>query len=294
MFLGLDRRADIGDVLPPSSVNRTFQRRGRNAFNVSLGQSVADAAALAEGKVRDNLIAVGRIEEQLRRELLLGLLPHESTTPVGALTMPTKGELAQITATKRNISYLPRILGIDYAELSKRLLPFLEQLEGYASCIPRNAELGDILKENKPSSKVFQALIRWSFNTPQLKTIKTISDIVDSYSAKRQELTTTANQYLELVNRFLDDSGKHVEFDESGYLSISVEDVEGRKPIAWLSSGEAQIFVILTHLVFNPAAQAANVFIVDEPELSLHVQWQELFVPSVLEHFPIIPGHIRN
>ena len=48
------------------------------------------------------------------------------------------------------------------------------------------------------------------------------------------------------------------------------------------SSGEAQIFVILTHLSFNPSAKKANVFIIDEPELSLHVYWQELFVDSVI------------
>ena len=40
--------------------------------------------------------------------------------------------------------------------------------------------------------------------------------------------------------------------------------------------------MILTHLAFNPAAQQANVFIIDEPELSLHVQWQEIFVESVI------------
>jgi hypothetical protein len=39
--------------------------------------------------------------------------------------------------------------------------------------------------------------------------------------------------------------------------------------------------VILTHLFFNPAAQQVNVFLIDEPELSLHVQWQELFVDSI-------------
>jgi len=44
--------------------------------------------------------------------------------------------------------------------------------------------------------------------------------------------------------------------------------------------------VILTHLAFNPAATSANVFIVDEPELSLHVKWQEAFVPAIRKANP--------
>jgi predicted ATP-dependent endonuclease of OLD family len=46
------------------------------------------------------------------------------------------------------------------------------------------------------------------------------------------------------------------------------------------------LFLIITQLFFNPFAQEANVFIIDEPELSLHVQWQELFVSSVISANP--------
>jgi predicted ATP-binding protein involved in virulence len=53
-----------------------------------------------------------------------------------------------------------------------------------------------------------------------------------------------------------------------------------------LSSGEQQLVVILTHIAFNPAAQAANVLIIDEPELSLHVVWQEFFVDAIREVNP--------
>jgi predicted ATP-binding protein involved in virulence len=86
----------------------------------------------------------------------------------------------------------------------------------------------------------------------------------------------------------LKDSGKKVRFDENGYIWIVIESIEEDKLISSLSSGEAQIFVILTHLAFNPLAQGANVFIIDEPELSLHVQWQELFVDSIMSVNPNI------
>jgi len=53
-----------------------------------------------------------------------------------------------------------------------------------------------------------------------------------------------------------------------------------------LSSGERQLVVILTHLAFNPQARRANVLIIDEPELSLHLRWQELFVEAVTSAGP--------
>jgi predicted ATP-binding protein involved in virulence len=44
--------------------------------------------------------------------------------------------------------------------------------------------------------------------------------------------------------------------------------------------------VILTHLAFNNQAKRANVLIIDEPELSLHLRWQELFVDAVTAASP--------
>lgn len=106
-------------------------------------------------------------------------------------------------------------------------------------------------------------------------------DIVSSFNKQSEEAARPISNYLELVNKFLSDSGKQIIFDDAGTLAFKITGQSGLNPVTSLSSGEAQIFVILTHLCFNPAAHRTNVFIVDEPELSLHVQWQELFVESV-------------
>ena len=83
------------------------------------------------------------------------------------------------------------------------------------------------------------------------------------------------------VNNFLVDSEKQIAFVKPGYLRVVAPDGT-HHPIIALSSGERQIVVILTHMAFNRQAQLANMLIIDEPELSLHVRWQELFVREVL------------
>ena len=87
----------------------------------------------------------------------------------------------------------------------------------------------------------------------------------------------------------MEDSGKRIIFDQAGILRFTLEkaqeEPQKQHSVFSLSSGEIQLIVILTHLYFNPEVERANVFIIDEPELSLHVQWQEKFVDGITGGF---------
>lgn len=53
-----------------------------------------------------------------------------------------------------------------------------------------------------------------------------------------------------------------------------------------LSSGEKQIVVLMAYLAFKVERNGQRVYIVDEPEVSLHITWQERFVDALLEACP--------
>ena len=55
-----------------------------------------------------------------------------------------------------------------------------------------------------------------------------------------------------------------------------------------LSSGEKQIVTFFAYLIFGLQNTNQSLFIVDEPELSLHLYWQRLFVDTILEINPDI------
>jgi len=154
--------------------------------------------------------------------------------------------------------------------------------------IPEKTDIPELLRTDSSNTSVLDAVLGWSTNQTHLKRIKTISGTVASYNRRRAEILGPTTKYLTLVNRFLNDSGKSVSFNERGYISVLIEGADNDNPLDSLSSGESQIFVILTHLAFNPLAQEGNVFIIDEPEISLHVQWQELFVDSIISANPNI------
>ena len=72
-----------------------------------------------------------------------------------------------------------------------------------------------------------------------------------------------------------------------------------------LSSGEKQIIITFASLIFGLKGKGTGIFIVDEPEASLHLEWQNKFVPAILKtnkniqlifatHSPELIGEYRN
>jgi predicted ATPase len=291
MFLGLDRRArfDEASLRRPRFGIQRPRRGGRNIFGGSLARSLDDAAELAETRYRDALIESGRIAERLQKELLLGLLmvDENDNELTGGISVPSHDDLKEIAAVKRDLDALPQIFRLPSKEVKSRVLPFLNSLLETAAKIPAGSDLSKLSYSNEKDRDVTNAIFSWSANQSHLKRFKTISRIVAKYNEERTQALSTTTKYLALIKGFLKDSGKSVLFDDRGYLHVAIDGIEDPKSILSLSSGEAQIFVILTHLSFNPSAQK-NVFIIDEPELSLHVQWQEIFVDSLVSANPNI------
>ncbi len=55
-----------------------------------------------------------------------------------------------------------------------------------------------------------------------------------------------------------------------------------------LASGERQLLNMIGHLILNPDLRQSGVFMIDEPELSLHIAWQERFVDAITAANPNI------
>ncbi|WP_410469654.1 AAA family ATPase [Brevundimonas nasdae] len=287
MFLGLDRRPRFTVDERRRFSPWRYPKAGRHAVGPAHSRSLIDAADLAATSNRDALIMTGRISDELRRELLLSLL-SVSPEDYGNIVAPTSEEVAELGQIRKDLEAFPAIFKLPGDEVSLRVRPFLDALQSAADALPSGLNPQDVFSDSPPDQRLIAALVRWSANRSQLKRIRVISEVVAAYNERRRALQAPIQKYQALVNKFLCDSGKSIHFDEDGYIYVNVDGVVGRKDITSLSSGEAQIFVILSHLSFSGAASQANLFIVDEPELSLHVLWQEMFVDSVLEANPKI------
>lgn len=283
MFLGLDRRAKLGlDERRPGMAYRPRAVAGRQLARGMLGTSLNEAEDIVVDAFRDARMSASGVGEELQRQLILSLLTP-SQDDFADLALPTETEKRNLIRVRDDLELFPAIFRLPQAEVNRRVRPFLQHLTETLEKIPNNADVSAYFQKHNSPPPYFDSLISWSSSKSQLKKIAVISQMVSSYNERQSASLRPFEDYKKLVNAFLGDSGKSIEIGEDRRsVTVKIKGVKGNKFLSSLSSGEAQIFVILTNLAFSPAAQRANVFIIDEPELSLHLRWQEMFVDSVL------------
>jgi predicted ATP-binding protein involved in virulence len=272
MFLGLERRSVSFFNEEDRFVTHAVRRRTHNVFSSSLTRSLVEATAMAERSYNAVQARQRDLTDRLKRQLILSALKYEPAD-LSKSTPPTltPQNIASVRATLKDI-------GISEREIERYLDPFVEKLREISQYLPFTGNFDEIVSgRDKPMAVAY---MEWITNKPQFDRLTTILRDVDRHITSTQRTSKPLDNYLEVVNKFLVDSHKKVSFDRTGNLTVSIRGGASR-PVTALSSGESQLVVILTHLAFNPAAQADNVFIVDEPELSLHLRWQELFVPAI-------------
>lgn len=172
-----------------------------------------------------------------------------------------------------------------------RKLVNIDIINTFDSPLPKEDDESSIfkeLREKRPMShldkKLCDSMEEYSYyignlaNAIEQKIIE--GDMIDSDFIK--EIYSQKHLFGRILNDFLKDSGKTVdlskpkpEFVLSSGKHISMYD---------LSTGEKQILYILLRILL----QKKNEFIVflDEPELSLHVDWQEVLIDKILELNP--------
>lgn len=74
---------------------------------------------------------------------------------------------------------------------------------------------------------------------------------------------------------------KNITIQPNGNIYIK-NDYGKRITLEDLSSGEKQIITFFAYLVFGLEDTNQSIYLVDEPELSLHLNWQRIFVESIM------------
>jgi ABC-type cobalamin/Fe3+-siderophores transport system ATPase subunit len=96
------------------------------------------------------------------------------------------------------------------------------------------------------------------------------------HALKEQESAIT--QFIDVCNRYLE--GKYFYYNEKDYKLEIKLDNEKPLELSMLSSGEKQIVSLFSHLYLSGEKQ--YLILLDEPELSLSVEWQKHFLPDIL------------
>ncbi len=111
---------------------------------------------------------------------------------------------------------------------------------------------------------------------PLLKRTRHIIDLSLAAEKQKQEISAPITDFLKIACEFMDDKQLAID-SSSGALTVSKDD---RKiPLLELSSGEKQLLILLIETLLQE--NRFFIFLADEPEISLHIEWQEKVISSV-------------
>jgi len=252
---GLNRKIKTGDTSIDEVVSMVHEASVR-AKNV---QSRADK------KLRDNIIldSLDFSEADVRTQF------------------PTRTTLRELSNKQNTIRKTLDNLDVSNNVLDEKFNSFFTKLENIVTKIE---VFGGI---EKPTFEIdvvhndFQeAMSEWVINQNQLKRIDRLFVMVQKYNEEKRGIYKDLIRLEGLVNKFLTETGKKIHINQVGQIKIKFAGIE--RDMSVLSSGERQILIMFVHLVLDKKLKN-GIFIIDEPELSLHISWQDMFVDAVLE-----------
>lgn len=115
-----------------------------------------------------------------------------------------------------------------------------------------------------------------------LRRTNRIIDLSNDLEKNKREIFKRLDKFIKLLNEFQDTKKFNLQDSKIGGLTISKDDDEIN--ISQLSSGEKQLIILLTETLLQKESE--TLFIADEPELSLHIEWQRKVISSIRELNP--------
>lgn len=298
MFLGLDRRffvpgmisEEFDDVRRREYMARRYWPEDLSSRNSAVSASLIEVNYLVVSRMQEIRAAQEDLDEKLRREFFTKAFEYKPSDFLAkGPKMPSRAELDKYRQQLTKIEHAAEGDKIPVPEIRQALTQFFERMNKVIDSLEKNSAVKKKKGEPKrPPDKSKENLffgsedyVEWIINRPQADRIINHLELLTEYIESRKSLRDPINRFRQLVNDFLSQTNKEVQVAANGQVTVSVNGSDDQRPISALSSGERQLLVMLAHLSLNPNLVGSGIFIVDEPELSLHIDWQEKFVDAI-------------
>ena len=162
-----------------------------------------------------------------------------------------------------------------------------EQYTNLAGLIDSYAEDLNVLKTQNATDKFKKKLTAELSKKHQIiQNISKLSQISSKNIERRNAIFKRIDGFINHINGFLSDSNKRIDYNVQGELFYTIKGDQLTRKIEELSSGEFQLILLFAHIFLRPLQNLnkseKSIFLIDEPELSLHIAWQAKFM-DVLE-----------
>lgn len=157
----------------------------------------------------------------------------------------------------------------------------------------------------KEKGKIISATTLLKIN--EVLKIKKLVMLAEETEKQKSHIRKPIEKFINTMNDFINttDDEKEIKINSMGRVYFTTRYNNEKISIQHLSSGEKQLITFFANLIFKVKSSTSGIFVVDEPELSLHLSWQKIFIDKVLEinkniqlifatHAPEIIGSRRN
>lgn len=298
MFLGLDRRFFIpGNIHEGTDemrrreyVARMYWPEDPGFRNTTVAAGLIDVNFLVVTRMQEIRAKQEQLDERLRANFFAKAFEYNPSVWEGkTIGLPSRKELNKYKNQLQKIEDASEGIKIPVPEIQNALSLFFEKMNSVVDSLNKTSDAQKGRKNAKKSAVrprteppvLNSDYVEWIVNKPQADRIVEHLTTLEAYIEDRNSLRNPIDRFLRLVNGFFDQTNKKVAVANTGQLTVFIAGNDTARPISALSSGERQLLVMLAHLSLNPSLDGSGIFIVDEPELSLHIDWQEKFVDAI-------------
>jgi len=275
LFLGINRRVIEMSTRGAIPMREVQMHRRRRMIDDVVDRALLDIQNMVFDYVRQNAKRQSTFADNFRKKVVHDSFKFYNEVPL--INSNFDEELLLLGQKRDSLKIAIQELGLD--DLSDELDDVFNKLE---------ALLKQLIEQSKkePNQEYYSTLFKWMVNSSQLEKIDVITSYGNEYLDNLRKLREPIIRFQNGVNMFFKEGKKELIVDGQGEIKIKISP-KRINSIYELSSGEKQLIIMLAHLALNKNSKNNNsIFFIDEPELSLHISWQEIFVDALLSASP--------
>lgn len=277
VYLPLNRSTTVRDDDSESYASRRTLYLDENSelpFRRSKDITMARVEELIHIKNSEINSKIAEINDKFRNNILKSLLQVDHFRSIDELFRSIIGDkksLSTLQNTKRSYIKMLKELGIVTPEEETGYSRFFDTLI---------EDFKEKKKQNSPDISI-ELLLKYQ----EISKIKELISLAEESEAQKANIRRPIELFQETINDFICDEidEKEIKISPLGRIYFTTKYSNSPIPIQSLSSGEKQLITFFANLIFNVGKNSAGIFVVDEPELSLHLYWQKIFVDKAIE-----------
>lgn len=285
VYLPLNRTFSINDY-ESEDIRYIYQRKyffnkieGRDVEDISRDLSITQIERLIEESCTKINSEISKINDKFRNNILKSLLDvNEQNLDLEKLKeeMLMQAINNSIEDTKEEYIKILKDLSLINEDEEKHFTEFFDGIGEDVDNI-NNIERGNL----------FSTLLKIN----EVIKIKKIVSLARDTEEKKNNVRKPIEKFIHTMNEFINsgEDEKQLNIDQMGQVYFTTRYNKKGITIQDLSSGEKQLLTFFANLIFKVGDDTSGIFVVDEPELSLHLSWQKKFVEKTLE----INGNIQ-